>query len=91
MISPCNNFCKGVIIGMQQRSGDLEVNACKAKQLKTMCASRKDTKTALQRVVNVKLDACVEYLSPNNILEITPTKTEMAKIPDVNKKKSRSS
>merc|ERR1712176_1469862 len=35
MISPGDDVYKGMIIGIHQRPGDLEVNVCKAKQLKT--------------------------------------------------------
>lgn len=91
MISPGDDVYKGMIIGIHQRPGDLEVNVCKAKQLTNMRASGKDTKTALQGIVDMTLDTCVEYLSPDEILEITPTKMRMAKNPNMNKKKSRSS
>jgi len=91
MISPGDDVYKGMIVGIHQRPGDLEVNVCKTKQLTNMRASGKDNKSALQGIVDMTLDSCVEYLAPDEILEITPTKMRMAKNPDMNKKKNRNS
>merc|ERR1712125_74493 len=91
MISPGDDVYKGMIVGIHQRPGDLEVNVCKTKQLTNMRASGKDNKSALQGIVDMTLDSCVEYLAPDEILEITPTKMRMAKNPDMSKKKNRNS
>lgn len=91
MISPGDDVYKSMIVGIHQRPGDLEVNVCKTKQLTNMRAAGKDTKTGLQGAVDMTLDSCVEYLAPDEILEVTPSKFRMAKNPDINKKKNRNS
>jgi len=89
MIQPGEDVYKGMIVGVHQRPGDLEVNVCKTKQLTNMRAAGKDTKTGLQGAIDMTLDSCVEYLAPDEILEITPTKMRMAKNPDMDKKKRK--
>jgi len=91
MISPNEDVYKGMIVGIHQRPGDLEVNVCKTKALTNMRASGKDNYSGLQGAIEMTLDSCVEYLAPDEILEVTPTKMRMAKNPDMNKKKMRKS
>lgn len=73
-------------VGIHQRPGDLEVNVCKTKALNNMRAATKEVKTGVIAPVDMSLDACVEYLAADEILEVTPGLFRMAKNPDLAKK-----
>jgi predicted membrane GTPase involved in stress response len=76
-------------IGIHQRPGDLEVNVCKLKALTNMRAASKDVKTGVITAIDMSLDSCVEYIGPDEILEVTPSLFRMSKNPDMAKKSSR--
>ena len=86
MASPGDEVYKGMIVGIHQRPGDLEVNVCKTKQLTNMRSATKGITVGLTAPIEMSLDACVEYLAADELLEITPTKMRMAKNPDMGKK-----
>ena len=73
-------------IGIHQRPGDLEVNVCKTKQLNNMRAASKDSNAGVIAAIDMSLDACVEYLAADEILEVTPSLFRMAKNPAMAKK-----
>jgi GTP-binding protein len=75
-------------VGIHQRPGDLEVNVCKTKQLTNMRSANKGIATGIAATIEMSLDACVEYLAADDILEVTPTKLRMAKNPSMSKKAS---
>lgn len=78
-----------VSVGIHQRPGDLEVNVCKLKALTNMRAASKEVKTGVITPVEMSLDSCVEYLGPDEILEVTPSLFRMSKNPDMGKKNNR--
>lgn len=86
MIKPGDDVYKGMIVGIHQRPGDLEVNVCKTKQLTNMRAASKTIDTGIVSAVDMSLDACVEYLAEDEIMEVTPNVFRMAKNPDMAKK-----
>jgi len=85
-VTPGEDVYKGMIIGIHQRPGDLEVNVCKTKQLTNMRSATKGITTGIVAPVEMSLDACVEYLAADELLEVTPTKFRMAKNPAAEKK-----
>jgi len=72
---------KGMIIGMYQRPGDLEVNVCKTKALTNMRSATKGITVGITSAIEFSLDQSVEYLAADEILEITPTTFRMSKNP----------
>lgn len=85
-ISPNDDVYKGMIVGVHQRPNDLEVNVCKTKALTNMRSAGKDNYVGIVPPLELTLDSAVEYISQDEILEITPTKLRMAKNPDMQKK-----
>jgi len=71
----------GMIIGIHQRPGDLEVNVCKTKALNNMRAASKDNNAGIITPIEMSLDSCVEYLAVDEILEVTPSLFRMSKNP----------
>lgn len=88
-VKPGDDVYKGMIIGIHQRPGDLEVNVCKTKQLTNMRSATKGITTGIVAPIAMSLDACVEYLAADEILEVTPTQFRMAKNPDMAGKKNK--
>lgn len=80
---------KGMIVGIHQRPGDLEVNVCKLKQLTNMRSANKGITIGIVAPIEMSLDACVEYLAQDEILELTPTMMRMAKNPSMAKGKAK--
>eukprot|EP01082_Thalassiosira_pseudonana_P005974 g5676.t1 g5676 contig2:1041692-1042785(+) len=74
---------KNMIVGIHQRPGDLAVNVCKTKQLTNMRSATKGITVGITAPIDMSLDACVEYIASDEILECTPTKFRMAKNPDM--------
>ena len=86
MASPGDEVYKGMIVGIHQRPGDLEVNICKLKQLTNMRSATKGITTGLVTPIEMSLDACVEYIAADELLEVTPSKFRMSKNPNMSKK-----
>ena len=87
--SPGDECYKGMIIGIHQRPGDLEVNVCKTKALTNMRSANKGITTGIVTPIEMSLDACVEYLAADEILEVTPSLFRMAKNPAMQGKKGK--
>lgn len=87
--TPGDDVYKGMIIGINQRPGDLEVNVCKTKALTNMRSATKGITVGIQGAIEMTLDSCVEYLAADELLEVTPSKFRMAKNPDMKTKKSK--
>ena len=85
-VSVGDDVYKGMIVGIHQRPGDLEVNVCKTKALNNMRSATKEVKTGVIAPVEMTLDSCVEYLAPDEILEVTPSLFRMSKNPAMDKK-----
>ena len=88
-VSPGEDCYKGMIVGIHQRPGDLEVNVCKTKALTNMRSANKGITTGITAPIDMSLDACVEYLASDEILEVTPSTFRMAKNPEMAGKKNK--
>ena len=70
LISFCFNSCDQNSVGIHQRPGDLEVNVCKQKQLTNMRSATKGITVGLTSSIELSLDESVEYLAPDELLEV---------------------
>jgi GTP-binding protein len=68
----------------------LDVNICKTKALNNIRSATKEMKTGVVPAIDMSMDACVEYIAADEILEVTPSMYRMAKNPDMLGKKSKS-
>jgi len=69
----------GMIVGMASRNEDITVNVCKKKQLTNMRASGSDEALRLTPPRQMSLEQCLEYLSDDELLEVTPKNIRMRK------------
>jgi len=77
---------KNMIVGIHQRPGDLAVNVCKTKALTNMRSATKGITVGITAPIELSLDASVEYLAADELLEVTPSLFRMAKNPAMDKK-----
>eukprot|EP00633_Aureoumbra_lagunensis_P005957 CAMPEP_0197312568 /NCGR_PEP_ID=MMETSP0891-20130614/21515_1 /TAXON_ID=44058 ORGANISM="Aureoumbra lagunensis, Strain CCMP1510" /NCGR_SAMPLE_ID=MMETSP0891 /ASSEMBLY_ACC=CAM_ASM_000534 /LENGTH=645 /DNA_ID=CAMNT_0042799821 /DNA_START=33 /DNA_END=1970 /DNA_ORIENTATION=- len=77
--SPKTAVYKDMIVGIHQRPGDLRVNVCKQKQLTNMRSATKGIVEGLSPPIELTLDSAVEYISQDEIVEVTPNSIRMAK------------
>ncbi len=70
---------EGMIVGKNARDMDLEVNICRQKHLTSMRQSVKETFTRLTQHTIMSLDQCIEYIGPDELVEVTPKNIRMRK------------
>ena len=86
-ISPGTKVYKGMIIGENNRPQDLEINVCKAKQLTNMRSAGAEELDTLQSPVQMTLERALEYIGPDEMLEVTPESIRLRKLPSKKKAK----
>jgi len=89
MVNINDETYKGMILGIHQRPGDLEINICKTKALTNMRSATKGITVGITSPIEMSLDACVEYLAADELLEVIPSKFRMAKNPEMAGKKKK--
>jgi GTP-binding protein len=63
---------EGMVVGEHQRPGDLTINVCKKKHLTNVRAARGEMEIRLTPPRRMSLDEAIEYLSDDELLEVTP-------------------
>jgi GTP-binding protein len=71
-VGPGVEVYEGMVIGENARGSDLPINVCKKKHLTNMRASGGDMEIRLTPPRQMSLDEAIEYLSDDELLEITP-------------------
>lgn len=79
-ITPGTKVYKGMIIGEHNRPQDLEINVCKTKQLTNHRAASGDELVQLQAPIEMSLERALEYIGPDELLEITPESIRLRKM-----------
>lgn len=80
----------GMLIGERNKTGDLNVNITKEKQLTNMRASGSDNTVVLRPPRRMSLDNYIEFIADDELLEITPESLRMRKMElDPNNRKDR--
>jgi len=79
-IAPQDEVYAGQVVGEHSKEGDLVVNVTKSKKLTNMRASGSDDKVALAPPVVFSLEDALEYIKPDEYVEITPAFMRMRKI-----------
>lgn len=84
-VTPKTKVYRGMIIGEGNRSQDIAVNICKTKKLTNMRTATADVMVTLQSAKELSLEDCLEYISDDELIEITPENIRIRKA-DLNKK-----
>ena len=78
----------GMVLGESNREQDVEINPVKAKKLTNMRASGSDDGVFIAPPKDMSLEACIEYLADDELLEVTPMSLRIRKrILDSNERK----
>ena len=78
-VDPGEEIYEGMIIGEQNKPGDLVVNIVEAKQLINMRASGKDKDGSIAPKILFSLEECMEYIQSDEAIEVTPNFIRMRK------------
>jgi len=78
-VDPGEEVYKGMIIGENNRPGDLVVNATEGKKLTNMRASGSDAATNIAPKRLMTLEECMEYIQHDECIEVTPNFIRMRK------------
>ena len=70
---------KGQVIGKNPRPEDISVNVCKEKHLTNMRSKGEDVSTKLNAVKRMDLEEALEYISDDELVEITPQNIRIRK------------
>ncbi len=70
---------EGMIVGQHQRGGDLVVNPTKTKHLTNVRSSTEDIQVRLTPPRVMSLDDALEYVGPDELVEVTPDHIRMRK------------
>ncbi|MGI6259328.1 MAG: translational GTPase TypA [Anaerolineaceae bacterium] len=78
-IGPGEEVYEGMIVGETARAQDLAINVCKKKHLTNMRQSIRDLEERLDPPKKMSLDEKIEYLGPDDFLEVTPQNLRLRK------------
>jgi GTP-binding protein len=78
-VSPGDPLYEGIIIGIHSRDNDLVVNPIKGKQLTNVRASGTDEAVRLVPPVQLSLEAAVEFIEEDELVELTPKSIRLRK------------
>ncbi|HEY9848455.1 MAG TPA: translational GTPase TypA [Leptolyngbyaceae cyanobacterium] len=79
-ITPGTKVYKGMIVGENNRPQDLELNICKTKQLTNHRSSGGEELVQLQAPVEMSLERALEYIGPDELVEVTPQSIRLRKL-----------
>ena len=78
-IEPGTKVYEGMVVGMNNRDKDLEINVCKRKQLTNMRTSGSDDTVKLKEPRLLTLEESIEFIDDDELVEITPLHIRMRK------------
>lgn len=79
-VDPGEEVYKGMIIGENNKPGDLVVNPNEGKKLTNMRASGSDAATNIAPKTLLTLEECMEYIQHDECIEVTPNNIRMRKV-----------
>lgn len=78
-VGPTVEVYSGMIVGLYNRSDDLEINVCKAKQLTNMRSKSSDGTVQLTPHTVMSLEQCIDFIEDDELLEVTPKSLRLRK------------
>ena len=78
-IEPGAEVYEGMIVGQHPRQEDLPINVCRAKKLTNMRSQSADTAERLSPPVVLSLEQSLDFLSDDELLEVTPKNLRLRK------------
>ena len=78
-IGPSTKVYAGMIIGLNRRGDDMEINVTKEKKLTNVRASSTDMTTQLTPFTDLTLEEALDFIENDELLEVTPESIRMRK------------
>jgi len=78
-IGPGQQVYEGMIVGESSRTEDLVINVCKKKHVTNMRASGSDEALRLVPPRAMSLEACLEFIAEDELVEVTPKNIRLRK------------
>jgi GTP-binding protein len=78
-VAPGDDVYEGMIVGENSRTGDMPVNPTKEKKLTNIRAAGSDKNILLKPPRILSLEAALEYIEDDELVEVTPTQIRLRK------------
>ena len=78
-IGPGAQVYQGMIVGLNHRNDDLNMNVCKTKHLTNMRSSSSDGTVQLTPFTDLSLEQCIDFIEDDELLEVTPKSLRLRK------------
>ena len=78
-ISPGTDVYAGMVVGLNTRGDDMEINVTKSKNLTNVRAASADFITVLTPPTIFSLEQCIDFLEDDELLEVTPKSLRLRK------------
>jgi len=78
-VAPGVPIYEGMVVGQASRDRDVEVNLCKQKKLTNVRSETGETTIVLVPPRELTLELALEYLGPDELLEVTPASLRIRK------------
>jgi GTP-binding protein len=78
-VGPGTTVYQGMIVGLYNRGGDLDVNVCRGKQLTNMRTSSSDGTIQLTPFTDLSLEQSIDFIENDELLEVTPKSLRLRK------------
>ena len=78
-IGPGTEVYAGMIVGLNNRQEDLEINVVKEKHLTNMRSKSSDGAVQLTPYTDLSLEQCIDFIEDDELLEVTPQNLRLRK------------
>ncbi len=78
-VKPGDKVYRGMVVGKNNRLGDIDVNVCKKKQLTNMRASGSDESLILTPPIEFTLEQALDFINDDELIEVTPKNLRLRK------------
>ena len=79
IVDPSTDVYIGMIIGISNKEGDLDVNPCKNKELTNTRSAHADDAIVLNKAKKFTLEEALEFIEDDEYIEVTPTEIRLRK------------
>ncbi len=78
-VDPTEEIYEGQVVGVRPIVGDLEINACKGKQLTNMRSSGNDDSIILSPAVKYSIEECLDFIEDDELIDVTAKRIRLRK------------
>jgi GTP-binding protein len=78
-IGPGTDVYEGMIVGLNTRLNDIDLNVCKGKKLTNVHSANADVAIQLDPPTIMSLEQCLDFIEEDELLEVTPNNLRLRK------------